>query len=146
VNAATRHARDEFLLQAQAEIERKCARADALLAAAIPMEHEARLRDRLEGLRQRRDVLATKLVALRHHRRSGWDAAVRDLRRASGELEDAWRLVMSDLARRFDLPADRAVGPPAGPPAGPTASPPPDRPNRTTRRRTTPCNASRPTA
>ena len=92
--------RDTFLRDCEQEVKRWSHYIDTLLAAYRSNEHApVALHSQLEDVRHKRDTFATKLVAMTHHRDSGWFEARRELESARRELRDSWRTVIGVLGR-----------------------------------------------
>jgi len=90
--------RQAFLERSEKEVTRWSNTVDTLVEAfhgrrATPPSLHAKI----EALRNKRDTVVTKVVALKHHPREGWRDARRELEVARRELRDCWRSVIGTL-------------------------------------------------
>lgn len=84
--------RQALIEETEAEMERWSRYVDSLLRAFDGCEDAPpNMTARMEALRNKRDSVLTKVVALKRHRQRGWAAARRQLRESQRELQESWR-------------------------------------------------------
>lgn len=91
-------AQDAVISRTERDVKRWSGYIDSLLQAFHRAESvPPSIGSKMEELRNKRDCVLTKVEALKHHKRSGWQSARKELDEARRELRDAWRTIIGTL-------------------------------------------------